>query len=179
MKLLSCLILLAGVSFAQAIAEVSPRRYLETAASDVSAHVVWSQPVGLLESGETRAAFAALAVMDPMHEGQQLRGVRVDLSTPGWKGVAYVQEGDLPVMKKLADFLAKYAKKYPQETAPLYALGPHSDPTPAFFLTYQRKGNSPNLYLGLPGSRLLEFTGVPPSELSEIFARAAKTLRAQ
>ncbi|MGO9232463.1 MAG: hypothetical protein ACLQKA_24965 [Bryobacteraceae bacterium] len=175
MKLLGYLILFAGVPFAQ----VSPRRYLETAASDVSAHVVWTQPVGLLESGETRAVFTALSVMDPMHAGEQLRGVRVDLSMPGWNGVAYVQESDVSVMKKLADLLAKYAKKYPNETAPFSALNSHSDPTPAFFLSYQRKGNNPTLYLGLPRSHSLEFTGVPPSDLAAIFASAAKTLRAQ
>jgi len=179
MKLLGCWILVAGVSFAQVIAEVSPRRYLETAASDASAHVVWSQPLGLLESGETRAAFTALAVTDPMQEGQQLRGVRMDLSSADWKGVAYVQEDDVPMMRKLADLMAKVAKKDPKQTAPLYVLGPHSDPKPAFFLTYQRKRNNPTLYLSVPGSRSLEFTGVAPSDLAVIFARAAKALRAQ
>jgi hypothetical protein len=43
MKLSGCLVLLAEVSFAQA-PPVSPRHYLQTTLSDVSAHVLWSQP---------------------------------------------------------------------------------------------------------------------------------------
>jgi len=172
--------LLGAVSFAQAL-PVSPRRYLEIAASDASAHVLWSQPLGVLEAGETRAAFTALALMDPMHPGQQLRGVRVDLSTAEWKGVAYIQESDVPVMKKAADWLAKCAKEYPKETAPFLAQGPSSDPAPSLFLSYQRVENRPTSYLryrASPGWRSLQLTGVPPSDVAAIFARAAKALRA-
>jgi hypothetical protein len=51
---------------------------------------------------------------------------------PDWKGVAYVQESDVPIMKKAADWLAKGAKEYPKETAPFIILGPGSDPVPRF-----------------------------------------------
>jgi hypothetical protein len=97
---------------------------------------------------------------------------------PDWKGVAYVQESDVPIMKKAADWLAKGAKEYPKETAPFIILGPGSDPVPPLFLSYQRVENKATLYLGGRGLRRLQFTGVPPSGLAAIFARAVKALRA-
>jgi hypothetical protein len=180
MRLLGCVILFAVISLAQGL-PVSPRHYLEIAASDVSAHMLWSQSLGVLESGETHAAFTALAVMDPMHPSQQLRGVRVDLSMADWKGVAYVQESEVPVMKGAADRLAKDAKEYPKETALFTAQSPTSDPMPPLFLWYQRSENKPTVYVRYLGGlevRSLQFPGVPPSEVAAILARAVKALRA-
>jgi hypothetical protein len=171
-------ILLAGVSFAQVIYAVSPRRYLEIAASDVSANVIWSQALGVVQDGETRAAFTALAVTDPMHAGKQLRGVRVDLATPDWKGVVNVKEVEIPVLKKHADWLAKVAKDYPKSTDTFSNRGEGDDPAPPLYFEYRGAGKDAILYLGGPGLHSLQFAGVPPSEIAVIFARAVKALKA-
>jgi hypothetical protein len=177
-KFLGCLILFAGASAAQLSPGVPPRSYLEIAASAVSAHVAWSQSLGMLESGDVRAAFTALAVINPMRAGQELRGVRVDLSIPDWNGVAYVQESDVPAMKKYADTLVKFAKEYPKATASFQTAGPMMDPVPPLFFSRQGSGSISTLYIGGPGLRSLPFTAVSPSDLAAIFARAIKTLKA-
>ena len=178
MKFVGCLFVIAGVSLPQTIPGMSPRRYLETAASDVSAQVVWSHQLGILENAEARAVFTALAVMDPSHVGHQILGVRVDLSKPDWKHVVYVPESDIPMLKKHADWLAKDAKEYPKETALFMAGGLASDPVPPLFLGYRRLEHRPTLYLDGPGLPQFRFAGVPPSRLATIFAGAVRALKA-
>lgn len=178
MKFLGCLILLTGVSFAQLVPEVSPRRYLETAASDVSAQVVWSEPLGILESREARAAFTALAMTDPMHGGHRLRELRVDLATADWKGVVYVKELEIALLKKHADWLAKMANDYPKSTDLFSDRGEHDDPAPPLYVEYRGAGSDAILYLGGPGLRTLQFTGVAPTEIAAILVRGVKALKA-
>jgi len=140
--------------------------------------VIWSQALGLLENGETRAAFTALAVTDPMHVGKQVRGVRVDLSTPDWKGVLNVKEVEIAVLKKHADWLVKAAKHYPKSTDLFSDRGERDDPTAPLYFEYRGPRKDAILYLGGPGLHSLQFTSVPPSEIAAIFARAIKVLKA-
>jgi hypothetical protein len=181
MKATFSVLLFAGVSLAQVSSgSLSARRALEAAASAASAHVVWSKPVGRLQSGETRAVFSAFSVTDPTRSGRQLRGIRVDLVLPDWSGVAYVEEAEVADLKKCADWLAKMAKTYPDVTDTFSIGGGQAeDPTRPFRLSYTRAGNNPTLYLAYLGSsqvRSLQLRGVPPSELAAIFASTVKAL---
>jgi len=139
--------------------------------------IIWSQVLGQLENGETRATFTALAVTDPVHAGKQLREVRADLVTSDWKSVVNVGEVEIPVLKKHADWLAKVAKDYPKSTDAFSDRGERDDPTPPLYFEYRGAGKDAILYLGGPGLRTLQFTGAPPSEIAAIFARAMKVLQ--
>jgi hypothetical protein len=177
MKLLCSILLSSAVSFTQVSSSLPPRPFA-AAASEVSAQVVWFEAIGRLENGETSAAFTALAVMDPEHLGHQLRGLRVDLAMPDWKGVVYVEESAIGNLKKHADWLAKMAKLYPKETGPFSDRGEFDDPAPPLYFEYRGAGREGIVYLGGPGLRMFQFTGSPPSDLAAIFARAVKALRA-
>jgi hypothetical protein len=102
--------------------------------------VIRSQALGLLENGETRAAFTALSVTDPMHVGKQLRGVRVDLATRDWKGVLNVKEIEIPVLNKHADWLAKAAKHDPKSRDFFSDCGERDDPAPPLYFEYRGLG---------------------------------------
>lgn len=72
--------------------------------------MVWSEPVGSLESGDAHAVFTAFSVTDPNSPGSQLRGVRVNLEGLDWKSVVYIEESEVAAFKKRADWLAKAAR---------------------------------------------------------------------
>jgi hypothetical protein len=178
MKAAVGIFLFAGVSLAQLSPSLTQRRALEAAASSPTALVVWSEPVGRLENGETRAAFNAFSVVDPMRPGHQVRGLRVDLAIPNWSGIVYVEEGEIVDLKKCADWLARMARTYP-EVQDTFSVGGRAteDPPLAFRFSYRLMGTKPVLSLAGPELRLMEFTGVPSSDLAAIFAGAVRALR--
>ncbi|HLK61911.1 MAG TPA: hypothetical protein VKU19_00630 [Bryobacteraceae bacterium] len=177
MKLLGSVLLFAAVSLAQTCSSLPSRRALQAAASAAAAHIFWSESVGLLESGDTHAAFAAFSVTDPAQLDRQLRGVRVDLAIPHWNGVVYVDESEVEALKKRADWLAKMAKMYPHVTDTFAIGGAADDPVCPFYFSYNRTESYPILHVRGPElPQRLQFTNAAPSELSAIFARAAKAL---
>src|SRR6266700_2144638 len=99
MKVVSSVLLFAGISVAQTCSPLASRRALEAAASPTTAKVLWSEPVGRLESGETHALFTAFSVADPIQLGHQLRGVRVNLASPDYHGVVYVEGAEIAALK--------------------------------------------------------------------------------
>jgi hypothetical protein len=116
-----------------------------------------------------------------MRSGRQLRGIRLDLASPGWSGIVYVEEAGIADLKKCADWLARMARTYPDVTD-TFSIGgnPSEDPPRPFRFSYHRTGNNPTLdlaYLGGQEVRSLQFTGVPPSDFAAIFARTVKALR--
>ena len=177
MKAAACALVFAGVSAAQMCSTLAPRRALE-AASSRAGGVLRSEPVGRLQSGETRADFTAFAVSDPVHVGHELRGVRVELASPEYSGVVYIEGAEIAAVKARADWLARMARDYPNETAPFAIGGARDDPACPLAFTYQRIGSS--VILRLRGLELIhdfELGGVAPSELVAILARAAKALK--
>ena len=178
MKVILSVLLFAGVSLSQVCSGMASRHAFETAASASNTQVFWSEEVGRLESGETYADFIAFSVANPADFGHQLRGIRLDLGEPGHKQVVYIESMDVAALRSRADWLARSAKKYPNETHPFVVGGARDDPRCPFDLTYQHSGNDSILYLRTTEPfHQFAFAGAAPSDLVTILDRAAKALK--
>jgi len=177
MKLPGVLTLFAAVSLAQTT-DLPQRRLLETAASRSGAQIIWSMPAGSLEGGGLHAGFTVLAVVDSANPGQQVRGIRVDLAQKDWKGVVYIDEDDVPVLKKGAVSLARWQADYAKAPAtPTFSThAPEDDQVRPLYFGYRRTGDDATLYLGGAGVPSFLFKGPMPTDLAAIFARATQEL---
>jgi hypothetical protein len=116
---------------------------------------VWRYEAANSRSGSLRSGSGAVVVVD--HAAQPLPTVALHLSCRG---------------------LAKLAKSYPKSTDFFSDRGERDDPAPPLYFEYCGLGKDAILYLGGPGLHSLQFTGVPPSEIAAIFARAMKVPKA-
>ena len=71
----------------------------------------WSKEIGRLDSGDSHAIVTALAAEDSAPPALSMRGVRLDLSGPGWKGAIYIEESKLLPLKNILDQLSFYIER--------------------------------------------------------------------
>jgi hypothetical protein len=57
--------------------------------------VLWSETAGRLDSPDGNAVFTALAIADPQHAGEQIRGVRIALTSRGTKSSVHVDAREI------------------------------------------------------------------------------------
>ena len=71
---------------------------LHSAAENPAAKVLWSETIGQLESGNGSAGFTALAISDPQHAGEQIRGVRIALMLHGTQSSVYIDAREFALL---------------------------------------------------------------------------------
>lgn len=187
---LGVLILFLALFSSEASAQrdaASPQRpsSFETVARGAEARIFWSQEIGRLEVGDSRAVFTALAVEDPAQRDRRIRGVRIDFSVPGWKSAVYIDEATLRPLKKISDQLSidieRTQRLHPTGTGEGYIGSCEFRDNPGAYplqVDYCYSGwCSPALRVFAP--ELMMFPGRKPSDLSEILASAIDQLKSR
>jgi hypothetical protein len=173
------------VSIASAqVNQLSPEKLpsFETLARQAETKVIWSMEVGHLTGGECHAVFTTLIVEDSTPEARRLRGIRLDLSQPGWKTSLYIDEGLLQPLNKIFDNLAVFLARIP-DLIKRGILG--SDTRIGPCEGRQNPGKYPltaDLYLQSPGLPVLIvngvwFPGLMPSQVSDVLDKAIDELK--
>jgi hypothetical protein len=165
--------------------QTSPEKLpsFETLARQSQTEVIWSMEVGRLTGGECHAIFTTLIVEDSTPEHRRLRGVRLDLSQPGWKSSVYIDEGLLQSLKENFDGLAMFLAR----RSDLIERGELSSDTRVGVCSRNDPGRYP-LTAGytfqgpdLPVLIVNEvwFPGVMPTQVSDVLGEAIDELKAR
>ncbi len=161
--------ILLGGAFAQSA--------LQSAADSPAANVLWSETAGRLDSPGGSAVFTALAMADPKHAGEQIRGVRIALTSHGTQSSVYVDAREFALLSSHVNlwgtgwarmpFNGTYSTNCPDEESQRLPL----------FLDYD--GSAAVTVLTVRGHDSLSFTGLTPPDVAAIFTRASLRLKAQ
>jgi hypothetical protein len=161
--------ILSGGAFAQSA--------LQSAAENPAAKVLWSETAGRLDSPDGSAVFTALAIADPQHAGEQIRGVRIALTSHGKENSVYADAREFAALSSHVNlwgtgwahmgpaYRGVYSTNCPDEESQRLPL----------FLDYR----TPVTVLSVRGYESLSFTGLTPPDVAAIFTRASLRLKAK
>jgi hypothetical protein len=172
------------VSIASAqVNQLSPEKLtsFETLARKSETKVIWSMEVGHLTGGECHAIFTTLIVEDSMPEHRWVRGVRLDLSQPGWTTSLYIDEGLLEPLKKIFDELAVFLARRP-ELIERGDIGSDTRMGSGEFRRHPGKFPLTAYYIFQAGLPVLivngvGFPGLMPSQVSDVLGKAIDELK--
>lgn len=134
----------------------------------------WSIEIGRLDSGMAHAVFTAFAA------GQEVRGLKVTLELPDWKGPVYIPETQLPLLKHKVDQLAAASARDWSASGWNVMIGTNcpgeKKELPLRFGYHLRGAAAAELLLDGPGLPAFVFVGPKPADLAGILTGAMEAL---
>jgi hypothetical protein len=165
---------------------------LEAFARLPATHVDWSREVGRIDSTEARAIITALILADTAQPSDQMRGIRIDLSSRDSQDDVYLGEETLNAYKNALDEISTYAaREHSQGTlrsgvtpggtaylgARVFWYGDTCPSVHALDAAYYSAPHSSGLSLSAFKQAGFRFPDQDPSQLSAAIARAIDQLK--
>ena len=166
-------ILLAAILSCGAFAQSA----LQSAAESPAAKVLWWERAGRLDSPDGSAVFTTLAIADPKHAGEQIRGVRIALTSHGTQSSVYVDAREFALLSSHVNLWATGWARLPLAFNGTYSTNcpdEESQRLPLFL-----DWSDAVTVLAVRGHDNLTFTGLTPPDVAAIFNRASRRLKAQ
>lgn len=168
-------ILLAAILLGSAFAQSA----LQSAAESPAAKALWSETVGRLDSPDGSAVFTALAIADPKHAGEQIRGVRIALTSHGTRSSVYVDAREFAVLSSHVNLWGTGWARMPLTFHGTYSTNCPDEESQRLPLFLDYIGSDAVTVLAVRGHDSLSFTGLTPPDVAAIFTRASLRLKAQ